>query len=221
MPPAGGAEDLVAQLALADVAGAGVDRHDQVGRRIRQALERIDGVVLAVVVPAVLADHEADLRAADAQHAGDVRPGLEVPALVEDVVGGQQLLVIVQQQLAVADHQQRIAEGLAGARVAGRRADDPVQRAHLARGRQQRRHRAVEALAEVFVVEQVGRVVAGQRQLREDDQVRAVVPGAPRRVQVQRQVAFEVADGGIDLRDGDLEHDFAPQLAVTRKTCRR
>eukprot|EP01034_Spumella_vulgaris_P042811 gene42812-53119_t len=49
-----------------------------------------------MVVPAVFADQQPDLRAANAQHLGHVGAGLEVAALVKDVVGGQQLLGVLQ-----------------------------------------------------------------------------------------------------------------------------
>jgi hypothetical protein len=69
------AEDLVALLALAQVAGAGVDADDQVGGGIAHAYKGVGGVVGALVVPAVLADQKAHLAVAHAQHLGRVGPG--------------------------------------------------------------------------------------------------------------------------------------------------
>jgi hypothetical protein len=95
------AEDLVPHRALADVRRARIDGHHDVRRRVLEPHERVYRVIPFIVVPAVFADHEADAHVVDVEHAGHVGTGLEVPALVEDVVGGQQLLGVREQHLPV------------------------------------------------------------------------------------------------------------------------
>ena len=82
-------EYLVALLAFAQLAGAGVDADHHVGRGVSHALERVGGVVGTGVVPAVFADQKAHLGICNAQHLGHVAPRLEMAALIEDVVSGQ------------------------------------------------------------------------------------------------------------------------------------
>jgi hypothetical protein len=98
---------------LADVRRTGVDRDHQLRAGLCKVLERIGRVVQFVVVPAVLADQESHRPAADVRDRGMAAAGLEVPALIEDVVGWQQLLVIGEQHLAATDQRQRIAQRLA------------------------------------------------------------------------------------------------------------
>ena len=101
-------EDFVALLAFAQVAGAGVDADDHVRRSVAHAHKGVGGVVGALVVPAILTDQKTDLAIAHAQHLGRVCAGLEVAALVKDVVGGQQLLVVLQANLSVLQNQQAV-----------------------------------------------------------------------------------------------------------------
>ena len=56
---------------------------------------------------------------------------------------------------------------------------------------------------EVRLQQQVLRRVAGDRQLREEDDLRAGGRGALQVVEDQPLVALEVADDGVDLREGD------------------
>jgi hypothetical protein len=217
---AGAAEDPVALRTLADVGRAGVDRDDQVRRRIGQTAEGVEGVVLRLVVPAVLADQQAHLHAGHAQHAGHVGAGLEVAALVEDVVGGQQLLGVAQQHLTGLQHQQGVVQRLARALVRQRQAHHPVQGLQLARGGLQRGQALGHAVNEAGLLQQVHRVVAGERELGEHHQVCLVQRGLAGRGDHADGIALDVADGGVQLRDRDLQHRGLRQ-AVTPKTWRR
>lgn len=203
------AEDLVALLALAQVAGAGVDADHQVGRGVGHAREGVGGVVGTGVVPAVLAHQKAHLGLAYAQHLGRVGAGLEVAALVEDVVGGQQLLVVAQAHGAVLEHQQAVVQRLAGPAGARGCADDPVQLRPLARGLQQLLQALLQAFAKGGLVQQVARVVAAQRQLGKDQQVGLRVRGAGSGLGHAGHVAGDVADGGVELGDGDAQHEWS------------
>jgi len=200
------AKDLVPLLALAHVAGAGVDADDQVGRGVAQALEGVGGVVGAVVVPAVLAHQQAHLRAANAQHLGHVWPGLEVAALVEDVVGGQQLLGVLQAHGAALQHQQAVVQALARACGGRGRAHHPVQRGQLGRCLLQRRQAVLHTLQEGRLVQHVAGVVAAQCELAEHDEVRLLAGGLLGGGHHAGHVALDVANGEIQLGDGDAEH---------------
>ena len=200
------AKDLVPLLALAHVAGAGVDADDQIGRGVAQALEGVGGVVGAMVVPAVLAHQQAHLRAANAQHLGHVWPGLEVAALVEDVVGGQQLLGVLQAHGAALQHQQAVVQALARACGGRGRAHHPVQRGQLGRCLLQRRQAVLHPLQEGRLVQHVTGVVAAQREFAEHDEVGLLAGGLLRGGHHAGHVTFDVADGEVELGDGDAEH---------------
>ena len=74
-------------------------------------------------------------------------------------------------------------------------------------------------------IEHVGRVVAGQRQLRENQQRRARGHGRSRGLPHQRNIAVNIPDRRIDLRQGDGErfvaHDFPPDGSGWLNTCRK
>ena len=199
-------EDLVTLLALAQVAGAGVDADDQVGGRIAHAYKGVGGVVGALVVPAVLADQKAHLAVAHAQHLGRVGPGLEVAALVKDVVGGQQLLVVLQADLSVLEHQQAVVQRFAGAIVARGCAHDPVQIGELARGLQQLLQTCIQSLQKAGLVQQVAGVVAAQRQFGKHHQVGLFGRRPGRGFSHAADIAADVAHHVVELGEGDFQH---------------
>ncbi|MNQ26085.1 hypothetical protein D3C85_393110 [compost metagenome] len=196
----------MALRALADVGRAGVDADDQVGPRRVQGVEGVDGVGAAIVIPAILANHEADLAAGDLQGARAGRTRLEMAALVEDAVSGQQLLVVFGDDAPVAHRQQGVVQGLADAGVGPRRADDGDQ-CRPAGGRLQHGvERLLHAVQEGGILEQVARVIRAQRQFGADEQVRAFLAGALHARDDGGDISVEVAHGGIHLGEGDGQH---------------
>ncbi|MCY1379074.1 hypothetical protein D9M69_667590 [compost metagenome] len=127
-------------------------------------------------------------------------------ALVEDVVGRQQLLGVFEQHLAAAQHAQHVAQRLARAVVHRGQAHHPVQRGHLARGLEQGREARGHPRHEVRFIEQVAGVVAGQRKLGEHDEVGRVVARALGSGDHLAHVAVHVADGDVELGEGDFDH---------------
>ncbi|MNV58282.1 hypothetical protein D3C71_1506460 [compost metagenome] len=206
MAVGGGAEHLVALLALAQVAGAGIDAHQQVGRGIGHAPQRVGRVIRAAVVPAVFADQETDLHLAYAQHLGDIGAGFEMPAFVEDVVGWQQLLVILQAQLAALQHQQAVVQRLARAVMARGRAHHPEQFGIVHRGAAQVFEAGLHALHEARLVQQVVGVVAAERQLAEDHHVGLVGLRLARGLSHALHIAVDIAHGEVELGQGDTQH---------------
>ena len=202
---AGRGEEPAAQGVPAEARRRGVDRYDEVGRRVGEPLEGVDRVIAAVVVPAVLADQETDPQAGDAQYAGRVRAWLEVPALVENVVGRQELLGVAQADRAVGEHQQAILQRLARPVMGERRADHPVQAGRFAGERQEFGEPLLDAPKKVGFVEQVAGIVAGQRQLGKDRQMGAFSLGLAGGGLHQADVAGDVAHGRIDLGEGEAE----------------
>ena len=130
---------------LANIRRTGIDRHHQIGRRVRKALKRIYRVIAVVVVPAVLANLKTDLCVVDAQHARDIGPRFEMTHLVENTVSRQQLLGVAQHDSPIPEHQQPVMQRLARPLAPQRRADDPVQLRVLARRFQQRHQARIDA----------------------------------------------------------------------------
>ena len=213
---AGGlAQHVVALAALADVGRAGVDGHHQVGRGIAQPLEGVGHVALAAVVPAVFADQKAHAHAPDGQQAHGIGAGIEVAALVEHVVGGQQLLGAGQQDVATPDDVQRVVQAVARPGVAHRQAHHPVQAGHLARGQQQRVERGLGALQKGGVGQQVAGVVAGEGQFRKHDHIGLLLPGPAGGGGHLAHVAVQVAHGEVELGHCDIEHGKTPGVAFS------
>lgn len=111
MALAGLGKDALPQVALANVRGAGVDRNNQIRSSIAHALEGVDLVVLACIVPSVLAHHETDACIAYSKHGRHVGAWLKVAALVKDVVGREQLFG-VEPQAGVVYEAQRFTEDI-------------------------------------------------------------------------------------------------------------
>ena len=188
-----GREHALSLVHLAGVEGRAVevDDHLRAGQRLR--LHGARGV------PNVLADGDAHGHPGDAE---DRRfgAGAEVAALVEDAVVGQVLLVIDTGAAAVVED----GGGVAGVRGEVDEADDggDVQAAGglldaVERGQVLRHEGAAQ--------DEVLGWVAGDGQLRQHDEVAGgrfgVADGGANAV----GVAIEVADGGVDLGEGDAK----------------
>ena len=177
-----GGQHLAADGALGVPEGRGgeVDVHG--GMLAHQLFHGIDGVEAArpevLVVPGVLADGDGQAHAVQFDHllgAG----GRKVALLVEDIVEGQQALVLLEQQLA-ADR-------------AGRRHSRPACRARPSAGRATPASTAVDNAAggggqlidgraaagqEAWLLKEVGRGIAADGQFGEDGKARAQRSGA-------------------------------------------
>ena len=174
---------------------------------LRQLLEGIDAVAAQVIVPAVLADQEADPHALDGQHAGGLGTGLEMAAIIEDAIHRQQLLVIFGHDAAFAHRQQGIEERLARTGIAARRADDGRQSGQAAGGIDDRLQALFGLRQEAHFFQQIAGVVPADGEFGKDHQVGTGPGGALQAIEVQCQVAGEVTDGGVALGDGDAKHD--------------
>ena len=154
-----------------------------------------------LVVPDVLADGDAHLGAEDL-HRRVIGRRLEVAILVEHVVGRQQRLVANGGHLTALEDGGGVAGWPAGVGLVygGVANDDGRPAAALGQ--------AIERLPvlaeERRLGQQVARRVAAQRQLRQQDQRRTGLVGALPHPGDHVGVPVEVADGGVDLCDGNL-----------------
>jgi len=185
----GDERDPAIRLALLERRRAEIHDHVRAGRR--ELRNRI--ALVSRRRPRVLADRDADLVAPDLDRGGGLRPG-EPAALVEHVVVGQKPL---EQRLdpAVMDEQRGVIQL---AVVLDGTAD---QQRRQVGARAQRLERGGGPREERPLVEQVARHVAAEAQLGEHDEVR-VQPFC--RGQNPLEVAVEVSNGRIDLRQRDL-----------------
>ena len=142
-------------------------------------------------LPDVLAHRRADEGLAAAQE-HEVAAGLEVPVFVEDAVVGEELLLVDGLQLAVDEHR----AGVEQVAVEVREADeggDPLRRG---RDLVQRSPGGPE---EAGPEKQVFGRVAGDGQLREEDEVGACLTRLFEAPEDPVAVAVEVADDRVDL----------------------
>ena len=182
-------DHLLALRALAGVVRRGRDVHDQPRAGQRLVAER------CARDPDVLADGDPDRHAVDVDQRAALA-ALEVAVLVEDAVVGQAVLAIDALHGAVGDD----CGGVEDVVVAFREADDRDEAADRLRDPLERRPRVRQ---EVGLQQQVLRRVPGDRQLREEDDLSPGGRGALQVVEDQPLVALEVADDGVDLREGD------------------
>ena len=146
-------------------------------------------------LPDVLADRQADGHAVDLDRR-PARAGLEVAQLVEDAVVGQVQLAVDRLHRAVGEHGGGVVDVVGPLGVADDRDDpldaggDPLQR-------------GARVGEEVLLEQQVLGRVAGERQLGEDDELRARRARRGDLAGDLRLVAGDVADDGVDLRERD------------------
>ncbi len=182
-------DHLLALAALAGLVGRGGDVEHQPRAGQRLVGHRRTGD------PDVLADGEADLDPVDL----DDRPAgaaLEVAQLVEDPVVGQVDLAVDGLQAAVCQHRRGVVDvvGALG------EADERHDALRVGRDPLDRRPRVGQ---EVLLEQQVLGRVAGDRQLGEERELRAGLARARELLANLGLVAGDVADGGVDLGEGD------------------
>ena len=172
----------------------------------------------AALLPEVLTDRDGHVHVADPDD-GEVLAGGEDPELVEDAVVGQVMLGIARLHLALVQHRGAVLGQWPVRRVrqvgrAVKVADDDGQVAVAIRG--QRRGQLVQGvpggLDEGRVQRQVLHGIPGEHHLRERDQVGAGGRGLVRPLANCSRVATQVADGWVDLGQGQshLRHRRQP-----------
>ena len=167
-----------------------------------------------LVVPDVLANGDAHFRAENF-HRRVAGRRLEVAILVEHVVVRQQRLVADGGHLAVLQHGGGVLRRAAGVGFVGGGVAHHGDRHAAALG--QALERLLVLPEERRLGQQVARRVAAQRQLGQHNQRRAGLVGTPPCVDDFVHVPVEVADGGVDLCDGNFH---LPLGQVYRRTPR-
>ncbi|CAM5410741.1 hypothetical protein SROCM77S_02675 [Streptomyces rochei] len=199
------ADQLQPGVVLVPLVRRGVDRQQQPGPR--RACRRHP----AAVLPQVLADGQRHVHPAHPHHRHGVA-GHEVAELVEDAVVRQVVLGEAQGHLAAVQHGHRVlrgAGGLAVPRPGGRRAvqmsDDHRQPAEALVGeaRGEGAQGGAGRLDEGRPQRQVLDGITGQDHLGERHQVRSLSGRVPGPAEDRLGVAVDVADGGVDLVQGE------------------
>src|SRR5262249_35169573 len=145
----------------------------------------------SLVVPDVLADRDTHAAAGDRQHQRP-RARLEIPPLVEDVIGRQEPLVVDALNAPSSRHDRGVEYRSAGAgAVADDRAEDPRGFAGPARDAP---HRALALVEKRGSLEQILGRIAADRQLGKQYEVRASGFGAGAAGQDFLGVALEITD---------------------------
>jgi len=187
-----GPDHRLARLPLACVVGRAVDVHEQL-----RAVQRLDRERPARI-PGVLADADPDPHAlVDEDRAA--RAAAEVALLVEDPVVGQVVLVVDALDLAVGSEGGGVVDVVL-------HVDEADDQGDPLRGRGDLLQLAEVVADEARLEEQVLGRVAGQEQLREGDQVGAGFTGTLGPLDDLATVSFEVANGRVELGEGDPEH---------------
>ena len=171
--------------------GRTVDVDDHLGASDRGVADRLR-------IPGVLADRDAHLDAADGADQRLVA-GEEVALFVEDAVVGQLLLVVAAQHDAVVDDRRRVVEVVREVEAA----DD--QRRQPDRVGGECEEVLLGFLDECRAQQLVLRRVAGDHQLRERDDVSAILIGTAGGGEDLLAVALEVPDGAVHLCQGDAQ----------------
>jgi len=203
-----GAKHFDAQGALVDGVGRGGNIQKDAGSLLDELGDGVAGVAglgpEILVVPDVFADGDAQLFVTEAIN---VIPfaRLEVAGFVEDVVGGQEHLALLEDDAAVLDEGGFVGDSLAGAGMidAARKAYDGGERHAVGDVFQ-----GVQiALDEGGALEEIEREIAAGAELGKYGEFRAAALGLFREVENAGGVAFKVADGWVELGEGYLHSD--------------
>ena len=192
--------ELQAGVLLAGLERRAVDRHQRLGAVLLQALGDVGR-------PHVLADHDAEPPAAHVDRPRQVARR-EQALLVEHAVVRQVPLGAHRLDLAGVQQQRGIVQravALAGFRVlAPGRAEDH-RRAAVGGVAGQRLYRLLGAVEEGGLADQVFRRIAGDHQFGRDQRVRALLRRLPAGGAPPLQVAVDVADDRVDLRQREAQ----------------
>ncbi len=189
-------DELLAEAGLADVIGRAVDVDDQLGaaQRLHRGRSRR--------IPDVLADVHGEGRVA-CDEDRRLGAGLEVAVLVEDAVVRQVLLVIDPGADTVVEHRSGIEDVVALVHEAHHDREPPGRARHLV-------ERAQVRLDERGLEQEVFGRVAADRELGKGHQGGPLRASPLDRVHDHADVAFEIADRGVDLPQGDPQAPHGP-----------
>ena len=159
--------------------------------------------------PRVLADRDADPDAGDDVERARIRARREVALVVEHGVVRQELLAVHAVHAAVRAHGGRVVQVATRLREADDRRAPSGARRELVEG--------FSGLGDERGAEQeILRRIAGDRQLREDDEIGAGGLGGLVRLEDAVDVAREVADDDVDLGGRDAQTRHHPRIGPTR-----
>jgi hypothetical protein len=195
-------EHLLALDLATDVERRRADVHEQLRAREREVGRRRPRL------PHVLADGQTDERLAELeQH--ELAPGREVAVLVEDAVVRQESLAVDRLDVAVRADRARVEEVL----VEMGEADDCDDVLRFARDLAQRRCCGAD---EARPQEQIFGRVAGDGELREEDEFGARLARFTEPREDEAAVAVEVPDDGVDLSEREPHRVFASEAKTSR-----
>lgn len=157
---------------------------------------------LVVAGPEVFADGEQEALAAEGD-GGDLVAGQEVAGLVEDVVGGEQDLVVAGDDGAILEQECSVLELAFAVRMRHRKTNEE-RGSGDGRGSEEG-ERFGDGRMESGPLEEVSGRVAGEREFGCDDEVVGGMPRLLKRSEDESGVSGEVTDPRIELRCEDLQ----------------
>ncbi len=196
-------DHVAAQRRLADREGARRDVQQDRRAAVGELADRIAriqplGPVVAIV-PDLLADGQPERHALELERL-DPRAGLEIPILVEHVVGGQERLVVPPDDVSRVAQGGGVEQRVALPRGVRRHAADDEAEPLVGQCRDSLEQVEV-GLDEAVVVEQVPGRITSRGQFGEDDQVGTRAAGAIDSLPDLLKCVFERADGEVQLRE--------------------
>ncbi len=197
------AEHLRPLVMLFQVAGRGIEHQHQLGARPGCQFE-------GAGLPDVGADVDAAAHAAERDDAR-LPAGVEITLLVEDLVVRQADLAVHRLFRPVLDNR----GGVVAAAVALFRVADDQSDAAGAGGQVVKR--AVAGAVEIRAQQQVFRRITAQREFRRHQNLCTARHGQRGHSDDAVDVARQVADGGVELGNGDAQHGISRRAFLSRR----
>ena len=189
-----------AQIQFFGVIGAAIGHHQNLGAGLGQRLGHVG-------IPAVLADRAADPGIADDIGSAD-RAAVEQAQFIEQLLVGQVMLQDAGHQLAVPEDEIGVIQLVP---IAPRTADTDCGAVHT--GLAHRHDGGHRLLGEGRLQHQILRLIAGDEHFRQRQHIGAGLTRGLPRLACLAGIARQVADGGVQLPDGQAEtvgHGRAP-----------